>query len=80
MWSEGESEEISELPVEVTEAALGSREHRGEDIGLRVEVLSENSQSDGLSCARVAGDEGEAAFVHKFLDAPAEVLDLWGSP
>ena len=52
-------------------------EHADGEIGLALEPLGERAQDHALASARIALDQGKAAFLHMdVLDAPEEVVDL----
>ena len=77
---ERDAEEVAELAVEVGQGALGPGEHADGDVGELVEGVGELAQGDGLAGAGIAGDQGEAAVSHQPLEAPAEGVEVGGSP
>ena len=78
MRGERDSEEVSELAIEVHGAALRMLDGAHQDIGEGAQPLGEQTQGNALAGTGVAGQHGEATVRDAQLDASDEAIDGGG--
>src|SRR5690606_38619767 len=73
---ERDTEELSHLPIEIGDSALGPLQYRYAQVALTLEPRYQQAQRRALAAADAAVDQREAAFGRDaVLESPAEVVD-----
>ena len=77
-WAEIHREYIAQLAIKVSRFRLGPLKDTDHDVTQRRESFGDNPQRYRLAGSRLAGDQGETAFLHQLFDAPRKTFDTSG--